>query len=215
MRKERVSFLLCQKTHVDATIDSISVLSDLSNFIPVGSVEFVKEFSRLSGISLPENISYPQELLPFLERKVWQAKFASVDENLFVKPVKTKVFTGGIKKNLKESINSNEEVWVSEPIDIEAEFRYYVLDGMIVGRSRYDDGDNEIEADENVVLQIIKEFKNQPIGYAVDVGVAKGETFLIEINDGWSLGYYPWGDCSKQNYVELITERWIQIKEPK
>ena len=211
MRRESECILYCQKPHIHSNINSISGLSELNNLIPVGSVEFTKEFSKLIGIRLPENMTYPKELYPFLKRKLWQDKFSNVNENLFVKPVKTKTFTGAIKKSITEPVNPNEEVWVSDTIDIEAEFRYYVLNGKVVGHSRYDDGDNEIESDKNIVQQIINEFKNQPSGYTIDIGISKEEAFLIEINDGWALGYYPWGNCSKQSYLELITERWKEI----
>jgi len=36
---------------------------------------------------------------------------------------------------------------------------------------------------------------------------------LVEVNDGWSLGFYPWGTMSDQKYLDLITLRWKQILE--
>jgi hypothetical protein len=201
------------------TICPFDSLPDHCNFseltVPVGSVEFVNEFARLRGISVPDNLSYPVELSKFLKRRIWQDKFSEVNEDFFVKPLKTKAFTGAIKKNLTESVDPEETVWVSEPINFVAEFRYYVLDRAIVGYSRYDGNEEEIKPDQSLAQHIVESFESQPAGYAIDVGVANGETYLIEINDGWSLGYYPWGSCHQRSYVDLITKRWKQITAEK
>ena len=176
----------------------------------------VSTISAMTGIKV-KALSMPIRQLKFqddLSRahlKWLKNKFSNVDDNLFVKPVKTKIFTGGIKKKLTEIVCPDEDVWVSDPLDIEAEFRYYVMDRKILGSSRYDDKDNDCFPNEDVVRQIIEKYKNQPAGYAIDVGVVGGETILIEVNDGWALGYYPWGDFTRQQYVDLITARWKQI----
>jgi len=213
MIKERRCVIACEKPFCTSSYDNLPhILASNEQYVPIGSVEFVNEFARLKGITIPENITYPQEILHFLKRKVWQDKFSNVDDTLFVKPVKTKIFTGGIKKKLTEIVSSDEDVWVSDPLDIEAEFRYYVMDRKILGSSRYDDKDNDCFPNEDVVRQIIEQYKNQPAGYAIDIGVVGGETILIEVNDGWALGYYPWGDFTRHQYVDLITARWKQIE---
>ncbi len=207
MQKERRCLLSADFAH--STFQDLS--GGKSTFIPIGSVEFVNEFARLNDILIPQNISYPVSLLPFLKRKIWKDEYKNVDDDLFVKPVNTKVFTGAIKKNLSEQVKDTEQVWVSDPIDFTAEFRFYILKKKILGYSRYDDGEDEITPSQNTVELMIKAYKTQPIGYAIDVGVVNGETILIEVNDGWSLGYYPWGNCSQSDYVDLITERWKEI----
>jgi len=193
--------------------DLYSLPQYIGDYTPVGSVEFTAEFARLNNLYLPANISYPKELLPFLNRKVWQDEFSNVKKEMFVKPVNTKVFTGAIKNVLVEQVNEKELVWVSNPVEFTAEFRFYILDKKILGYSRYDDSEeDEIEPDEKIVESMIESFTSQPNGYAIDVGIMNGETVLIEINDGWSLGYYPWGNCSEKDYVALITARWTQIR---
>jgi hypothetical protein len=64
---------------------------------------------------------------------------------------------------------------------------------------------------------MICDYADQPIGYSIDVGINSdsGETVLIEVNDGWALGLYPWGNMSNESYVDLITKRWKQIIEKK
>jgi hypothetical protein len=52
----------------------------------------------------------------------------------------------------------------------------------------------------------------QPAGMSLDFGVTdKGETILVEANDGWALGYYPWGNLTPSGYANLIVERWMEI----
>lgn len=182
------------------------------DYIPIGSVEFVTEFCKVSKINLPNNISYPDELHLFLNRQVWQDTFSNVESELFVKPIETKLFTGGIKQSLTEQVDPGTKVWVSEPIKLTSEFRCYIINAKMVGYSRYDDGDNEEMFNVNVINQMIDAYATAPAGYAIDVGIVNNQTVLIEVNDGWSLGLYPWGTMTNQKYVELITKRWKQIK---
>jgi hypothetical protein len=63
----------------------------------------------------------------------------------------------------------------------------------------------------NSVKQMIAVYTESPIGYTLDVGPIDNKTILIEVNDGWSLGLYPWGTMTNDKYVELITKRWCEI----
>ena len=182
-------------------------------YVPVGTVEFVQRFCTLAWITLPANMSYPPMLSWYLQRDTWTGTFESADPNCFVKPRDTKVFTGGIKSQLTETVAARTPVWIAEPVTFAAEFRYYVLNGQIVGFSRYDDGDDPVSADESVVTAMIAQWESQPVGYSIDVGIVDGATVLIEVNDGWSLGLYPWGTMTDAAYVDLITQRWVQIFE--
>lgn len=193
--------------------------SNPQNYVPLGSVEFIKRYADWFGIDLPENISYPECLQKYLKRDLRKGVFVDANNWEFVKPQSTKKFTGAIKANLflKEYVASCEPVWISEPMTFDAEFRYYVVDGKIVGHSRYDDFENDLYADENVIRQMISDYVDQPVGYSIDVGINhdNGETVLVEVNDGWALGLYPWGNMSNESYVDLITKRWKQIISPK
>ncbi len=183
------------------------------SYIPVGSVEFTNHYCELNKISLPQNISYPIELQSFLCRNIRQDVFKNAKDQEFVKPIQTKLFTGAIKKELTECVEENTAVWVSEPVVFAAEYRCYVIDGKVVAHSRYDDGDDEILFDYDVVYVMTKSYYNQPVGYSIDVGVSNDRTMLVEVNDGWALGLYPWGNMTDSLYVELITRRWQQIIE--
>lgn len=196
--------------------NKLNILDSIpQNYIPVGSVEFIKQYADIFEIDLPKNISYPECLQKYLKRDLRKGVFVDANNWEFVKPQSTKKFTGAIKANLNltECVASCEPVWISEPMAFDAEFRYYVVDGKIVGHSRYDDFENDLYADENVVRQMISDYVDQPVGYSIDVGINcdNGETVLIEVNDGWALGLYPWGNMSNESYVDLITKRWKQI----
>ncbi|WP_238996654.1 ATP-grasp domain-containing protein [Paenibacillus pinistramenti] len=48
-----------------------------------------------------------------------------------------------------------------------------------------------------------------PNGYAVDIGLTdKGETLLIEVNDGYALGQYG---LNTLDYAKLLSARWSEL----
>jgi|GEM_PF-1608314 hypothetical protein len=211
--------VFCAYENIFDECNTLNILDSIpQNYVPVGSVEFIKKYADIFEIDLPKNISYPECLQKYLKRDLRKGVFSDANNWEFVKPQSTKKFTGAIKADLfsEECITSCEPVWISEPMAFEAEFRYYVVDGKIVGHSRYDDFENDLCADENVVRQMISDYADQPVGYSIDVGINcdNGETVLIEVNDGWALGLYPWGNMSNESYVDLITKRWKQIISP-
>lgn len=180
--------------------------------IPVGTVEFIRKFADLNGIKLPdESISYPDELKSYLGRSLYDGIFSEVGDEQFCKPKRIKAFTGALKKDISEHVDPDLPVWISDRIDISSEWRYYILEGKILGKSRYDSGDNDDCPDEAVVADMIADFKSAPIAYSLDVGTSNGNTILIEVNDAWALGYYRWGDMAKTSYMKLIIARWLQI----
>lgn len=210
MREEKSIVRALDRLHSFVRYEELTTIEDKTSVVPVGSVEFVERYASLNGISLPEDISYPQELLDFLGRRVWSSTYADVRVGQFCKPKRTKVFTGCIKSN-EDLIGPDTKVWVSDPVSFTSEWRFYVLGQQVLGSSRYDDGDNEETPDVGVVKSMVQQFARAPIGYCLDVGLVDGKTVLVEANDGWALGYYRWGDMQPRDYVRLITERWMEI----
>lgn len=209
-----------EKRHITSAIkysyffssyDELKRSQERETVVPIGSVEFVKKYCLLNDITLPDNISYPSELKGFLNRKIWSGVYGDVKPDQFCKPKSTKIFTGNIKKNTEEQVKDSEPVWTSDPINITSEWRVYVLNKQIVGYSRYDSGDNEEHPDLELVKKMVECYDNSPVGYCLDVGVVDGKTTLVEANDGWSLGYYRWGNMKGDDYVKLITARWLEI----
>lgn len=200
-------FTSCAYEHLEKWISEY----DPRDYIPMGTVEYTQRFCELAGIKLPDNISYPPELRPYLHRRIRVGKFSDADADEFVKPLGTKVFTGAVKRELTEAVDNAEEVWISEPVEFSAEFRYYIVNRQVVGSSRYDDGDDPVLVDSGLVEEMVSAYSTQPVGYSIDVGLVDGQTVLVEVNDGWALGLYTWGTMTDAAYVELITRRWQQI----
>lgn len=215
MRKEKSAIINADLPRETCIFDNLSLLSD-EHYVPVGTVEFVNTFCRYKHIHIPENISYPDELLPFLGRDIWTEEFGNVSGSFFVKPKNTKMFTGSIKQEITEPVKDSEPVWVSHPLQFTQEYRYYIIDKHVVGYSRYDDGDDvDIVPPISFIEQMVSAYKTQPAGYSIDIGICDGQPLLIEVNDGWALGFYPWGTMKSGKYIELITKRWLQIERTK
>lgn len=198
----------------------------------VGSVEYVLGAMRLRGIQPPLNMSYPQALQAYLHRKVSRKRLCEIDEgrDVFVKPVSTKLFTGFVLKHeqkfeaydehdqeqirVMRSAASDTEVYVGEPVQFLSEWRYYVLRGEVIGSARYDpDGeDSAPEPNIGVVRDAVRNFRG-PAAYALDFGVlSRGETALVEANDGWALGLYG-QSLSAREYLDFLVARWNELEE--
>lgn len=210
--------------------------SDLAaGALPVGSVEFVREAMRVAGLTEPAPMSYPMELDELLGRRVEPMPLERVRGTCFVKPVQTKLFTGFVwhasapdsdytEHDLEQlqalrSLPSATMVWVSSPVAFQCEWRYYVLEGSIIGAARYDpDGADDAPSPDGDTLrcaiQAMASMPSAPAAYALDVGVlACGRTVLVEVNDAWAIGHYA-RSVTPQDYLRLLATRWRQIARP-
>ena len=174
--------------------------------------------------------NYPKELNKFLGRRVWYDTINSIasDESkwskgYFVKPVKSKIFTGKTISKLSDLIGCGScyedyEVLVSEPINIKAEWRCFILYdeiidirpyGMLLDSSRKS---YMYHYDSLVVQDMLTEFigwKDRPFACSMDICVTDdGKTLLVEFNDSYSLGSYGLPSIA---YAKMISARWAQI----
>ena len=70
-------------------------------------------------------------------------------------------------------------------------------------------GDWRVHFDPQVIENAIAAYHSAPAGYAADFGVTDtGETLLIEVNDGYSIGSYG---LFPADYARLLSSRWAQI----
>ena len=70
-------------------------------------------------------------------------------------------------------------------------------------------GDWHRNFDPEILEQAVKAFKSAPAGYAMDIGVTeKGQTLLVEINDGFALGCYG---ADAIQYARLLSARWCEL----
>lgn len=232
------SNLIDSKLHF-ASLNSLtlgSIRQDVpAQAVPVGTVEFVTAVMFAREIAEPIHISYPKCLRSqrFLKRAIRQGEFSDAAGNVFVKPrYDVKRFTGALLPELISHPNTftladDYPVWISEPVKFVSEWRYYILRDQIIGAGRYDDGDDGAPIpDINLIHSAVAamELNFSPAGYALDFGVLdNGETALVEVNDGWALGYYKGeqhpriefeGACSSVDYARLLHARWIQLLSP-
>ncbi|SCW80237.1 protein of unknown function [Paenibacillus tianmuensis] len=185
--------------------------------IVVSYVDDVRKVLFKHNIITPE-IDYPEELKGYLGRKVWDSKLSIIANNpenwnVFIKPVEDKKFTGVVVRSTKDLIGcgtygEDPEILCSEVVNFVAEWRCFVRYGRILDIRRYR-GDWRAQYDYKVVEDVVAEYKTAPKGYAVDFGLTdKGQTLLIEVNDGYSLGYYG---LFSLDYAKLLSARWAEL----
>lgn len=207
------------------------------DLMPVGSVEFVRECFLVMGIELPA-WSYPEELESFLQRKITVRTVsyvrtmnqAEVFTPVFIKPAyQVKLFNGFVydpSKKREDYDEHDQEQWdivmsveyktllcISEVVDFQSEWRYYIDDNKIIGSARYDDGPDAALAPElDVVHQMIEAMPiNHP--YTLDVGrLSTGGTALVETNDAWAIGLYGRA-LEPKTYLDFLGKRWKSIVE--
>ena len=182
----------------------------------VGGVGMIRKRLEILGINKPDEIEYPIELREFLNRKVWISTLKKIIKEektaIFIKPLETKLFQGKIISDFKDFIglNYNREVriWCSEIINIVTEWRCFVRYGNLLD-VRYYRGNWDSKLDLDVVHSAITKYVNQPASFCLDFGVDKnGKHYLIEVNDGHSLGSYGMGAIS---YAKFLSARWSQL----
>ena len=183
----------------------------------VGGLGVVRARLRTLGADTSE-INYPEELHPFLGRRLWRTTIDHVSTEvdswpLFVKPVEGKRFTGCVVASTKDLVGKgccgeDFPVICSEAVDFASEYRCFVRYGEILDVRHYR-GDWSEAPSRAVVERAIAAYASAPAGYAADFGVTSdGRTLLVEVNDGYSLGPYGlWPEL----YAQLLSARWAQM----
>ena len=196
-------------------------------FVPVGSVEFTREYARCANLVIPKAMYYPEEVSSFFLRQMRETPFAEASVGKFVKPSQNvKAFPASIKKDASAEIDPYEPVWESEVVPFESEFRFYIQSTItkteVLGWARYDElpirnPEPDFEMVEKIA-QIYRDLGPGPNAYSIDVGWRTDlERYcLVEVNDAWALGYYENSDPqsnppSRQQYADMLVSRWLQI----
>ncbi|CAJ0806552.1 hypothetical protein R77560_04440 [Ralstonia thomasii] len=189
---------------------------DERHLCPVGTVEFCREWMRLTGVAEPVPIDYPASLRDVLGRVVQCVPFADATIGAWIKPARTKAWLPQVKQSDRDH-HPDELVWESAVIpesDWLAEWRVYVRDGAIIGCGRYDDRPVEnIELDAKLVESWIQRWEatgRAPRGYALDVARWPRQTVLVEATDAWAIGLYK-GTCRAEGYTRMLAARWGEI----
>jgi hypothetical protein len=196
------------------------LLADLTpEDVVVGYIETIQTALLRLGIAIPKSINYPDDLTNFLGRRVWRSRINYIAKhpelwNIFIKPADSpKKFKGRLLTTAKDLISCGDEfedteIWCSEPVKFLAEWRCFVRYGEILGVKSYY-GDWRQHFDSQVIENAIAAYHSAPAGYGADFGVTdKGETLLIEVNDGYSIGSYG---LFPADYARLLASRWAQM----
>ena len=198
--------------------DDAKVLKEASREdVVVGGIGIIRPHLESLGALCP-SIDYPEEMGPFLGRKLWRTTINHVNSEVgswpvFVKPVEEKRFTGCVVRSTADLVgkgcqDDDFEVICSEPIKMLSEYRCFVRRGEILDVRRYR-GDWALAPNKSVVEAAVEAYVSAPAGYAIDFAVTdEEETVLVEVNDGYSLGSYGlWHDL----YAQLLSARWFEL----
>lgn len=200
---------------------SFCTLEELSDWQPdeliVGGLGSVLPKLREYGVEPPE-LDYPESLNAYLGRRVWRTTLDRILAEkeccpVFVKPVRDKLFTGFVLRTNRDlpklsHCSPQEPVLCSEVVPFLAEWRVFVRYGQILDVRPYY-GNWRVSYRANVIENALRDFTDAPAGFALDFGVIQsGETLLVEVNDGFSLGCYGLEPVS---YARLLSARWAEL----
>jgi hypothetical protein len=191
--------------------------------VVVGYVGGVHAALHHLDIPIPPEPNYPEELQPFLGRKIWRSTINTIASqpdqwNIFVKPLTaSKAFTGRVIRSPKDLIScgnsrADVDVWCSEIVNFVTEWRCFVRYGAILDVRHYV-GDWRSRPDSETIEAAVKQYKTAPAGYAIDFGLSEdGRTLLIEVNDGYAIGAYG---LHYIDYGKLLSARWAEMTNTK
>lgn len=148
----------------------------------IGSLDSSLYLLKRMGLN-PKPINYPECLRPFL---------------------------GSIHaRKAQEVIDPETLVWDMEWVEFQSEWRVFVHRGVVKGVSHYS-GDPLLFPNADRIREMITAWglKTPPVAYALDVGLCKGETLLVEVKDAFALGSYG---LNGKDYVDMIEDRWLEL----
>lgn len=218
-----VAFLGCEHLKIKTEnfdyddIDSLDITKDTIVF---GGVTPIRHALGKLGVALPEPIDIPQELYKYTKRDIEIGTVRHFKDNgkfpLFVKPTTLKLFTGLVISDKDEldyvstlTMQGEElKIMTSSVVNFVSEYRVFVAEGRVIDCRKYD-GNYEVTPDFSFINETIKNYVSQPAAYAIDFGVTdKGETMLVEVNDGYGVGTYG---LDGREYVRMSILRWNEL----
>lgn len=189
-----------------------------------GSIRFVRAALQAIGQELPHQTPYPISLMPWLRRKVWcgltlGTALKELNGPTFIRPAKRwKLFQGlvidGPNPPELVGISRREPVWCAEPVAFLSEYRVYRLRAsarsFVARCPGTESGSPAPRMDQVLAALHAFEAAGSPCAYAIDFGVlSTGETVLVEVNDGFSVGAYD--NVPADVYFEMTAQRWAEM----
>lgn len=210
----------CESMHIET--EKFKVIYSVSDNKPedvvVGSLSDMEIVMEKFGVPL-KPLDYPEELLSFTGRRIWQSTLFTITSHpecwhVFVKPIwDVKRFSGTVLDKSEDLIKlggglEDIAVWCSERVHFLSEWRLWVLDGEIVGLTPYA-GRWDLFPDAAVLKKAVQTFHSAPRGYALDFGITDdGRTLLVEASDGYALKSFG---LDPALYVRILTARWEEL----
>lgn len=226
------SFKIVDTIPTKETVMDIETKNDvnISNIIPIGSVEFVQSYYRnIINITYIPPVNIPKELMKkeytgrnFYEydknKKCYISVFDSnntiltnSDKTFFIKEKKIKGFSDicrikDIDKKILGAVPLYENFTLSEYLpNIISEYRCFVYRNQLLDCKNYS-GSFEVLPDFNIIREMISKYNNP--AYTLDVGILdNGKTICIECHDFFSCGLYGFYDYEKMLHMLISTHK--------
>lgn len=198
------------------------LLNQPDEIVMRGGVGIIYTALERANRPAPPNIDLPPSLKRWFGRPVSEGTLDDVrdlvgdglENPVHVKPLRRhKLFTGQVFRTFADLIRTAKHpgetpVLIQGVIDIASEWRVTILRDRVLGCNHYT-GDPLVFPDATCIREAIPAFEGRPIGFAMDWGITRsGETLLIEVNDGFSLGNYG---IPGYAFTALIEARWRQL----
>jgi hypothetical protein len=195
---------------------------DTREDIAHGGIIAMRNLFSEFGVPQPEIHNPHKHLYDYLGREMNETTYGEVFKHftvenptsVFIKPLdEHKLFTGKVINMFADLISlagtpPETKILQSEVVHYISEYRCFVNRRGLIGCKNYT-GDFTVLPNFDLVYGAIKDYKEQPISYSIDFGITdKGETQLIEINDGFALGSYG---LNSIYYCKFIRDRWNEI----
>jgi hypothetical protein len=191
-----------------------------------GSVKTSKAIFKKLKVEYTELPSYPASLNRFFRRNIYESTVGEVRQivcaggQIFAKPLDDhrKMFHGNVFKTERDLIafGGVPDEWpliAAEVVkhEIVSEYRVFILKGEVLDARKYR-GNYEYAPSSNVIKNMIALYKDAPIAFCLDVGVAINQhadyTFLIETTDAWAFGHYG---LDFVHYGNMLVARWNEM----
>ncbi len=174
--------------------NAIDLDMSFDNYIPVGTVEFVHEFIKKYYKFTPKPLNVPEKLFKYAGREIFNGNEKNIKNGYFIK-------SNDIIKSETNGLFIYPSTWVikgnyqiSEKIEILSEWRAFVYYDKLVGLQNYL-RDFAIFPNIQRINNMIKDYKNSPTAYTLDVGIKDNlDTVIIECHKFYSCGLYGFSD---------------------
>lgn len=199
------------------------LMNDIENTIVFGGVGTIRQAISRIGRLPPPNLDFPDSIRQFAGRRIWESNMSEVrklvNENSDALPIHIKprdhhkLFKGVLVRGFRDlipsaSVAGQEPVLAQEAVDFRSEWRATIFRRAIINVAHYK-GDPLLFPNVQTMRSALDLYTDCPIGFAMDWGITStGETLLVEVNDGFSLGNYG---LRGHEYTALIEARWREL----